>query len=225
MPSTPAAPEAVNNVWGQSTLGKRIFLTLPSGQTCWAKPIGLQGVMESGILGEADSLSSYVGRQFVRKVRGSKGKPDTEEIDAKALMKSPDTLKKIVKLVDGVTPQVVVEPRVYCHYEVIDIPNQDTRMIPEDERVCFECGVSRRVHKDEGHGWVSAIYTDMIGLEDKMFLFNFALSGVRDVEAFRQGSQSAVGDLADVEGVQDAPEHSAGSRAERRKRPPRHHRN
>lgn len=219
----PSNQEAVNNVWGQSTLGKRIFLTLPSGQTCWAKPIGLQGVMETGILGEADSLSAYVGRQFVRKVRGGKGKPDTEEIDAKLLMKSPDTLKKIVKLVDGLTPLVVVEPKVLCHYEVTDrgTDKEDTRMIPEAERVCAECGVTQQAHKDQAHGWVSAIYSDMVGLEDKMFLFNFAMSGVRDAESFRKESQSAVGDLADVEDLQGAAEHPTGNRAERRKRPPR----
>jgi len=234
MPSTPEKrlaeaiglpPQEVNNVWGQSVLGKRIFLTLPSGQTCWAKPAGLQGIMETGILGEADSLSAYVGKQFVRKVRGGKGKPDTEEIDAQALIKSPDTLKKIVKLVDGVTPLVVVEPKIYCHYEVINrgTDKEDTRMIPEEERVC-QCGLQEdhnEHHDHNGHKFRSAIYTDMIGLEDKMFLFNFAISGVRDAESFRAQSQSAMGGVEDVQDLQGATEHPAGNRAERRRRPPR----
>jgi hypothetical protein len=70
------------------------------------------------------------------------------------------------------------------------------------------------------HAWTSAIYTDMIGMEDKMFLFNFALSGVRDVESFREASAEAMGDLADGEAIQVQTERSDGPSGKRR-RPPR----
>lgn len=198
-------PQAVNNVWGQSTIGKRVFLTMPSGQTCWAQVLGLQGVLETGVMGEADSLSAFVGREYVRKVRGAKGRPDGDEIDAAKLMKSPDTLKKIVKMVDGLTPHVVVDPVVKCHYEVLNAgtKDEDTRMIPKEDR---EPGV---------------IYTDQIGLEDKMFLFNFAVSAVKDAETFREESQAALGNMADGEDLPNATQHPSGSRSERRKRPKR----
>jgi hypothetical protein len=201
----PPTNDAVNNVWGQSTLGHRVFITLPSGQTCWAKPIGLQGVMESGLLGEADSLTSFVGKQYVRKVRGAKGIPDGEEIDPKLLMRDPEAIKKIVKMVDGVTPLVVVEPVVRCHYRVINpgTPDEDTQMIPDGER---EAGV---------------IYTDRIGLEDKMHLFNFAMSGVKEAESFRAQSQNVMGDVADGEGISVQAQPVDGNRSNRRTRPQR----
>lgn len=205
MPPTNEPEQSINNVWGQSTLGTRTFITLPSGQTCWARPIGLQGILESGMLGEADSLTNFVGREYIRKVRGAKGTPDKEEMDASKLMRSPETLQKIVKMVDGITPLVIVEPVVRCHYRTVNAgtPQEDTEMIPLEER---EPGV---------------IYTDVIGLEDKMHLFNFAMSGVKEAESFRQESQDAMGNMDDGESIPVPPKLPAGNRAQRRQRPQR----
>lgn len=198
-------PQKINTVWGQSKLGHRVFVTLPSGQTCWASVIGLQGVLEAGVMGEADSLTAFVGKQFVRKVRGGKGQ-DGEQIDPVKLMGDTKALQKILRMVDGLTPFVVSEPKVYCHYRIdpdSKDPENNTIMIPEEERR------------------PGAIYTDMIGLEDKMFLFNFAMSGVQNAESFRAESASAVGDVADGEGVSPATERPNGTRSERRARPRR----
>lgn len=201
---TPQEP-AVNNVWGQSNLNTKVFLTMPSGQTCWARVIGLQGVLESGVMGEADSLTAFVGREYIRKVRGAKGRPDTEEIDPDKLMKDPAILQKIVKMVDGLMPHVVADPPVACHYSKVPLADggETTAMIPQEDRL------------------PGVIYTDMIGLEDKMFLFNFAMSAVKDAETFRQQSQSAMGNVADGQDVPSQAQHPGGSRAQRRQRPPR----
>lgn len=198
-------PPEVNNVWGQLSLGKTTFLTLPSGQTCHAKPVGLQGILETGMLGEADSLTAFVGKEYVRKVRGAKGRADAEEIDPQLLLRSPKTLQKIMKMVDGLTPHVIVAPHVYCHYEVVNpgTAEEDTRMIPEAERV------------------PGGIYTDVLPLEDKMFLFNFALSGVKDAQSFREGSSAAMGNVADGESLQYDPQPDGENRSARRRRPSR----
>lgn len=221
------SPMPVNNVWGSSTLTKRTLLTMPSGQTVYAKPIGLQGVMESGFMGEADSLTAYVGREHVRKIRGGKGQPDADSLDTTKVMKDPEALKRIVKLVDAITPLVCIEPKVLCHYEIVTDPDtkkEDTRMIPDNERICGKCGLPEECdehHEHNGHTFQSAIYTDMIGLEDKMFLFNFAVGGLKDAAAFREESAKVVGTVADVAGLPDNTEPSGENRAERRKRPRR----
>lgn len=204
-PTTPGTDQTINNVWGQSNLGQQVFLTLPSGQQVWARVVGLQGVLETGVMGEADSLTAFIGKSFIRRVRGAKGKADAEEVDAAKLMQSPETLKKIVKMVDALTPHVVAEPTVKCHYEVLNpgTDKEDTRMIPKEER---EPGM---------------IYTDQIGLEDKMFLFNFAMSGVKDAESFRSQSEATLGIVADGEDIPDQTQRVGGDRAERRKRPKR----
>lgn len=193
-------PQNVNAVWSTSGVGKRTFLTLPSGQTCWAVVLGLQGVLETGVLGEADTLTGFVGKEYVRKVRGAKGKPDGETIDAERLMRDPSALQKILKMVDGLVPHIVLEPSVKCHYRPVEgsaDPNE-TVMIPQEERRPGQ------------------VYTDMIGLEDKMFLFNFAVSAIQDAETFRKESASAVGDMADGEDVPTPAQHPDGSRPERR---------
>lgn len=224
----PTQEPIVNDVWGQSGLTETQHLTLPSSQVCKAKPIGLEGVFKSGILGAADSLTAYVGKEYIRKVRGAKGRPDTEEINVKALMNDPDALGRIVLMVDTITPLVVVEPEVIRHFVDIEPEGEGkpkTRKIPDDERVCRDCGIMRKDHAPESlqhdnHAWRSAIYTDMIGMEDKMFLFNFAVSGVRDVESFRQASAEAVGDLVDREDV-PVPAQPGGRPGGKRRRPPR----
>jgi hypothetical protein len=224
----PPTQDQVNDVWGQSKLTETQFLTLPSGQTCQAKPIGMEGVFQSGIMGAADSLTAYVGKEYIRKVRGAKGKADAEEINVQALMKDPAALGRIVLMVDTITPLVVTEPEVIRHFVDVEVDGKkDTRKIPEDERVCRECGVMRKDHDPEirtevsqHHGWITAIYTDMIGMEDKMFLFHFALSGVRDVESFREAASAAMGTVEDGESV-PVQAQSTGRPGGKRRRPPR----
>ena len=219
----PPTQNDINDVWGQSKLTETSLITLPSTQNVRAKPIGMEGVFASGIMGAADTLTAYVGKEYIRKVRGAKGRPDTEEMNVQAMMKDPDALGRIVKMVDTVTPLVCVEPEVIRHFEDVEVDGKpDTRKIPDEERVCRECGVMRKDHvaPHVNHDWKTAIYTDMIGMEDKMFLFNFALSGVRDVESFREATAEAMGDLADGEGVPMPTQRPDGTQGKRR-RPPR----
>jgi len=202
MPPTNDDTQQVNNVWGQQKLNVTSFLTLPSGQTCHAKPVGLQGIMEAGLLGGADSLTAFVGRHHLKKRKGANGVSEgKDELDTASLMRDPATLQKIVKLIDQAVPMVVTSPKVACHFSVDE--RGDTKMIASNDRD------------------PDLIYTDQIGLEDKMFLFNFATGGVRDAESFRQESRAAVGDVADVQGVSDHTQPAGENRAERRKRPSR----
>jgi hypothetical protein len=204
MPPTPNdnEPQTINNIWGSSALGKTVFLTCPSGQTVYAKVIGLEGVVKTGVMGEADSLTAFVGKHFVKQVREGKGAPPTETIDADRLLKSPDMLQKIVKMVDALMPYVIADPVVKCHYAVLNAgtPQEDTIMISLSDRV---------------PGYV---YTDQIDLPDKMFLFNFAMSGVADAESFRKESEAALGVVADGPGVPGEAKRSNGSGKRRRPR-------
>lgn len=49
-----------------------------------------------------------------------------------------------------------------------------------------------------------AIYTDMVDIEDKMFIFQFAVGGTRSVEQFRAESLAAMGSVEPVQAVEDA---------------------
>lgn len=197
----PTEPQQVNTVWAEAaTHSGPTFLTLPSGQTCWAIPIGLAGVIESGVLGEADSLTAFVGSQYLRKVRGANGRADTTEIDPHKLAANPGVMGKVIKLVNQVTPMVVKQPEVRCHF-TLDDKGESVR-VPDDKR---KPGV---------------IYTDVIGIEDQMFLFNFAMGGMRDAAKFREGAAAAVATVEDGEGISHDPQSTTPPRA-KRKRPPR----
>lgn len=166
-----------NNVWGQKPVDDTTELTVPSGQTCTARRIGLDALMEAGILGEADTLTGIVDRKHVRRVRGANGVADHDEMDASSIMKDPEALKAIMTLADKAVPHIVVEPKVLCHWD------DNGESIPDAQRV-------------EG-----AIYTDMIGFEDKMFLFDFGVGGSSDVARFRERSEAALASVADVQAV------------------------
>lgn len=191
----------VNNVWGQTAAeGTTVFLTTPSGQTCHATRMGLPGIVKAGVLGEADSLTAFVDKKHIKRVRGGKGVEDHDEINMESLMNDPDQLGKIVMLVDRVLPLVVQEPKVYLHFtdEKDDAGKDITVRVPDDQRE------------------TDGVYTDQIGLEDKMYLFNWTVGGTADAERF-SGQTGAV--VAAVEHGQGVPRRSKrASGAKNRKR-------
>lgn len=87
------------------------------------------------------------------------------KIDAKALLDNPEALAEIVHVADRIVTYVVMQPEI--HMTPSDITNREAGLI----------------------------YADMIDLEDKMFIMNFAVGGTRDLEQFRKESQEALGDL------------------------------
>lgn len=100
-------------------------------------------------------------------------KGEEPEIDTDSLAKDEDALISIMDVVDRVMVHCVVKP------EIVMAPTSI------DDRV----------------GGV--IYSDMIDIEDKMFIFNFAVGGSRSVEQFRQESLAAMGGVDDVQDAAD----------------------
>lgn len=174
-------PTKLRNTWGKNTPeGSVRILTTPTGSECEAERKGLRGLVEAGVLGESDTLTSLVDSKHIRRVRGGKG-PDGDEIDIQSLMSDPDSLGKVLMIVDRAIPVIVLNPKVVMHFT--DQPDGTTVRIPENER-------------DE-----SSVYTDQIALEDKMFLFNWAVGGSPDLERFHVESGGSVATVADVSSV------------------------
>lgn len=92
-----------------------------------------------------------------------------KELDEQKLMKDilgdEKKLEELMHLLDRITVHCVVKPEI--------------QMTPND--------VTRRV--------TGAIYADMVDLEDKLFLFNYAVGGSRDIARFRGESAALVGSL------------------------------
>ncbi|MGB2791268.1 MAG: hypothetical protein WBC29_01825 [Candidatus Moraniibacteriota bacterium] len=91
------------------------------------------------------------------------------QVNPESLLKDQRSLDNVLHVADRVVAYVVVRPEVHI------APNDDTLRVA-------------------GH-----VYTDMIDLEDKMFILNFAVGGSSDIAGFRRESNKALGSLADRE--------------------------
>jgi hypothetical protein len=91
--------------------------------------------------------------------------PKSDEEVMNDVMASPERLAEMMRVIDKIVIYVVVKP------EIQSAPNDPTR---RDPRV---------------------IYADVIDLDDKLFLMNFALGGVRDLSTFRQQYDTALGNV------------------------------
>lgn len=94
-----------------------------------------------------------------------------DEIDMSSLMQDSEGMDEVMNVIDKVICHCVVQP------------------------------VLHRAPNDVTNRKVGVIYTDMVDLVDKMFLFNYVVGGTRDLESFRNGLQSVVGGVETGAGV------------------------
>lgn len=179
-PKDVSAPTPADDKYAATQWGSsvegQIELTVPSGQLCLVRRPGVEGLLKAGVLHNIDSLTALVNEKHVTRVKGKKGKDKGAEIDIMSLMKDQKGLENVLHTVDRVVCHTVIKPHV--------------EMTPND--------VTRR--KD------GVVYTDMIDLMDKMFIFQFVVGGTRDLESFRGEFGTAVGDMADLPGLGGASE-------------------
>lgn len=176
----PPTKKNVNNVWANTTptTGEEEELTLPSGQTCSARKIGMEGLLQAGLINEADTLSGLVDSKHIRKVKGARGKPDGEVLNTESLVKDPKGMATLIEMTDKAIPLIVVSPVVKLNKD------ENGRVIPLSGR---EPGV---------------VYTDQIGMIDKFELFAWAVGDMTHLNTFRRGAAaSSVAAVGDGKGV------------------------
>lgn len=173
-------PPNGNDKYAATAWGGELFedLVVPSGQLCQVRRPGMQGLISRGILDKVDLLTSMVNDQHLSRVQG--GKKVTDQDHLADVTSDPSKLLGLLDSVDRVAEYVVVQPAL-----VRPVKSVDGKEVPlsDDERA-------------EG-----VVYTDMVDLEDKMFIFNFAVGGTRDVARFREQSQAVMGGLDAVQDV------------------------
>lgn len=164
-----------NNVWGSSPIqGGTEELVLPSGQTCLARRMTIESVLESGMVDQVDILTATVDSHS-RQVKGGNKTADGLVID-ESILKDTDAIKTIVELADRLMPTIVVSPEIHLHFVETTVGKTKVRkMIPVEDRIPGQA------------------YTDQIGLDDKMFLFDWAMGGLQEFSSFRRGSDEGVG--------------------------------
>lgn len=158
-----------NSVWGSTPAADSAEeLTLPSGQTCRAKRMSVEAMIQAGLLAEADAITAMVTKH-IKKAKGSKGAPAATDVSVGSLMKDPKAIGELVMMLDRLLPHVVLIPTVRLHFT---------------EQKVGQTVVTKRIPVADREPDI--IYTDQIGLEDKMFLFDWAAGGLGSMLAFRQ---------------------------------------
>lgn len=160
-------------------------IELPSGNVALVKRPGPQALLSKGIL--PDTLMPIV-QQAIKSGKGLKGD------DVGNLLKDPEALVHMLDAMDRLLVEVVVEPAVHYHRKLVV---QDKDSAAEDEWV-----VIPETDRDRD----AFIYTDDVDEDDKMFIFNYAVGGTRDLETFRREHTARLGDLSDGAGDEDTSE-------------------
>jgi hypothetical protein len=151
-------------------------LELPSGNVALVKRPGPQALLSKGVM--PDTLMPII-QQAIRSGKGLR--PE----DTDAMLKDPQTILDMLDAMDRLLEEVVVEPKVAYHKREVA---GGWVTIPMDER-------------DE-----DVVYTDDVDEDDKMFVFNYAVGGTRDLERFRSEHAARLGNLSNGAGDEDTSE-------------------
>lgn len=166
--------------WKGKRSAGHMELTLPSDNTCLVQRLQPEAFLTSGMI--PDSLSAMVNQA----IKSKKGLPPDEQ---KKIMDDPKKLRQAMQMTDEIVCYVVVEPKCEmpprCAFEMSGGRVCDEYMDTDDNRH------SNAGHPDhhsfkEGDRDEDTLYVDEVSLEDKQFIFQFAMGGTADVERFRE---------------------------------------
>lgn len=160
-------------------------LTLPSGNTCRAQFLQPEAFLTSGLI--PDSLSDIIAKA----IRTKKGLPPQFMDD---ITSDPEKIKDALKMVDRVLCYVVLEPHV-------EMPSACGVKVQGE--TCGKYFNETDAHRDSRHPDFHTyledareediLYADAVDLDDRMFIFQWAVGGTSDAESFREELNANVG--------------------------------
>lgn len=203
-PSKKAA-QAASNKYGQKWKKEKFHdLDLPSENVCQVRRPGVQGLIKAGVLESMDVLTALVQQVTLPRAEGKK------VVDQDKIMDDPETVKKMLDILDDICLYVVHRPTLIDKYYVFPDghPSEGQRIYYNDageESADRNAGKprvipdSKRLQDDETDDSDPIIYVDEVDLDDKMFIMNYVVGGSRDLATFRDATQEALGGVHDVE--------------------------
>jgi hypothetical protein len=161
-----------------------IDLECPSGQLAQVRRPGVPGLIKAGVLDSLDVLTGIVQTDHIERVKSGKDASISAE-DVAKLAQDKAKLLEALDLADKVVEYVVLQPSVLRPVvrdengePVLDPVTRKEIPLPDKDRVPGQ------------------VYMDSVELMDKMFIFQFVVGGVRDLETFRAEFGETVGSLA-----------------------------
>lgn len=175
--------------WKNKQSSGNVELTLPSGNTCLMQRLKPEAFLTSGKL--PDSLSDIV----TKAIRTKKGLPPDM---VQKMTEDPRKMREGLQMIDEVLCYVVIEPIVEmpprCGVEMAGNRICGEYMDTDDNRHTDSKNPDHHVFLEDARD-EDTLYADEVSLEDKNFIFQFAVGGTADVERFRQelsGSMAGV---------------------------------
>lgn len=177
--------------WGGEHL---VDLEMPSGQLAQVRRPGVSGLVRAGLLDSLDTLMSLVKTEHIDRVKT--GEPTTKEItteDIKELSKDSGRLLQALDLMDRVTEYAVVQPVVLRPVQRDE--SGKPLLIWKGKLEEDGSQVMEELELPDGERDASQVYTDMVDPTDKVYLFQFVVGGVRDLEQFRKEFSETLGTM------------------------------
>ena len=184
----PNAPITSASEWKAASGVRPVPLTVPSGKTCLVKkPDGLEMFLGEG----------YVPNELMSIVQESiEGKTESAEAVASQVQDNPDMIKAMFKMIDSIVVHCVVEPRV----QPVPVVTADVPGAWTDQALFLSYKVGEvippHLRPDD-----DALYVDYVDMSDRMFIFNYAVSGVTDFESFREEQNAVLASVLSSEDV------------------------
>lgn len=147
-------------------------IELPSGQTCLVKKLGMEKIVELGLMNDLDSFTgSILPDKKTSSKKTAKQKEQEEEDTFLSALKDKERFGKMMSTVDKVVRACVIMPQVNA--------------VPE-----------KGFERLDG-----VVYVDNIDFNDKLTIFGKVFDGLGGMEPFRKGQEPAVGAVAESPGA------------------------
>lgn len=176
-------------------------LVLPSENVALVRQISPAAFLQTGFL--PDPLTAIV-RQAINTKQGLKPQA------VKNIADDPEQIGAAMETFDRVLTYVVIEPVISmpptCDV-VVDGERCDTYANAEVHKDSMKSG-KHRFH--EGERAADILYADQVELNDKMFIFQWALGGTRDLAKFREQQQQSVDDVPASKTVRKSTKRTSG---------------
>lgn len=175
-PKKEVVVEEPTSAEGWKAKSTSLVLHVPSGNKALVRNPGIKAFISAGIL--PNSLMPIVTEALER------GQPPSMSAFQDKVKTDPKMLEEMLDSMDKVTLHCVIEPQVH------PMPTWDLTDLAEDNCTAEQVGQEAPQKKDPRR-----LYVDEVDLEDKLFIFQWAVGGTRDLERFREEYASGVAAL------------------------------
>lgn len=205
--ATPVEPTPVSAWAGAIDVLEGKLVELPSGNVARMRNVEPTTFLEGGFL--PDPLTQIV-REAINSQRGMR--PQQVE----NMVSDPDQLIATMQTFDRVVAYVMVDPecrlRPDCVAMILSDDGQSDVVcdLPWHDPIHQKAGTPNRHICKIGEREPNVLYVDQVSMEDKVFVFQWALGGTSNLEQFREEHRANVESLADSKGIRVPAKRAAG---------------